>query len=380
MAGIVELSDTRVRAFFEATGDSAGLLARYPGARMREEENRDWVEEARELLQPMEVGRRFFLVPEWRDDPAPPGRFRITVNPGLAFGTGVHETTRLCLEALEDLVKPGTAVLDVGTGSGILAEAARLLGASRVIACDVDPEAVRIAGQGFLGSADAVRSAAVDLVVANISPEAIIALAGEFARVLRPGGTLVASGFNVSEVETVKSVLPGVREVRCKGEWAAIVAGPSRSGCQHWQMVVPTEEDWGDYRADLDQEWAHRQFAGRTNPDMLPEFDRDVLARSEDLHWMPKIPFRYYMLGFRDYVSAGRFVQSFASDAASCFLRLVLVLLETEPAKIVPMMPELLPTLRYVGGNQALFDAKEDIYGSFRELLARIESLSAPRI
>ena len=129
LAGIVELSDTRVRAFFEATGDSAGLLARYPGARMREEENRDWVEEARELLQPMEVGRRFFLVPEWRDDPAPPGRFRITVNPGLAFGTGVHETTRLCLEALEDLVKPGTAVLDVGTGSGILAEAARLLGA-----------------------------------------------------------------------------------------------------------------------------------------------------------------------------------------------------------------------------------------------------------
>src|SRR5208282_6440600 len=83
-AGIVELGETRVRAFFEADVDSTELLARYPGAAVREEENRDWVQEARDLLQPMEVGRRFFLVPVWRDDPAPPGRFRIAVNPGLA--------------------------------------------------------------------------------------------------------------------------------------------------------------------------------------------------------------------------------------------------------------------------------------------------------
>jgi len=223
-AGIVELSDTCLRAFFEAGADRAALLARYPGAAVREQENRDWVVEARELLQPMEVGRHFFLVPEWRDDPTPPGRVRITVNPGLAFGTGFHETTRLCLEALEDLVRPEMVVLDVGTGSGILAKAARLLGATRVIACDIDAVAVRIAGQGFIGSADAVRSAAVDLAVANLSPEAIVALAPEFARALRPGGMLVASGFNVGEVETVKAALAEVREVRCKGDWAMIVA------------------------------------------------------------------------------------------------------------------------------------------------------------
>ena len=126
-AGIVELSPRRVRAFFEESADRASLLALYPGAALRVEEERDWVESARELLQPMEVGERFFLVPEWRDDPAPAGRFRITVNPGMAFGTGVHETTRLCIEALEEFVKPGMTVLDVGTGSGILATVARLL-------------------------------------------------------------------------------------------------------------------------------------------------------------------------------------------------------------------------------------------------------------
>src|ERR1700720_323256 len=129
--------------------------------------------EDRDLLiaELWEQGSRFFLVPAWRDDPAPAGRFRITVNPGMAFGTGVHETTQLCLEALEKYLTPGMTVLDVGTGSGILAEAARLLGARFVYACDTDPVAVQIAGHGFVGSVDAIAGASVDLVVANISPE-----------------------------------------------------------------------------------------------------------------------------------------------------------------------------------------------------------------
>ena len=115
-AGIVELNPQTVRSFFEDDVNRAGLLKLFPGARQREEEVRDWVQSSRDLLQPMEVGRRFFLVPEWRDDPAPEGRFRIAVNPGMAFGTGVHETTRLCIEALEDYLRPGMSVLDVGTG------------------------------------------------------------------------------------------------------------------------------------------------------------------------------------------------------------------------------------------------------------------------
>lgn len=222
-AGIVELSPRRVRAFFEDDADRDALLRLYPGSAWRVEEQRDWVQSARDLLQPMEVGRRFFLVPEWRGDPTPEGRFRIAVNPGMAFGTGVHETTRLCIEALEDFLRPGMNLLDVGTGSGILSKAARLLGAGKVYACDIDPVAVEIAGGGaFVGSADAVASRSADLVLANISPEAILTLAPDLLRVLRPGGKLLASGFELHEVAMINAVLHG--EVRRKGNWALVVA------------------------------------------------------------------------------------------------------------------------------------------------------------
>ena len=224
-AGIVELDDRRVRAFFEDGADREALLCRYPGAGARTEEQHDWVQAARDLLQPMCVGARFFLVPEWRDDPTPHGRLRIAVNPGMAFGTGVHETTQLCLEALEDLLTPGMTVLDVGAGSGILSHAARLLGAARVYSCDIDPVAVSVAGEGFVGSVDAVRSAIADITVANISPEAIIQLAPDLLRSLRPGGILLASGFEAHEVDAVRAALPPAREVRRRGSWAlAVVA------------------------------------------------------------------------------------------------------------------------------------------------------------
>jgi ribosomal protein L11 methyltransferase len=227
-AGIVEMAPHRVRAFFEDGADREGLRRMYPGAGYRIEEQRDWVQSARDLLQPMEVGSRFFLVPEWRDDPAPAGRFRIEINPGMAFGTGVHETTRLCIEALEDYLKPGMTVLDVGTGSGILAKAAQLLGAGKTWACDIDPIAVEIAGDGFVGSVDAVACGTADLVAANISLEAIIQLAPDLLRVLRPGGLLLASGFELAEVEQVRAALPTACEVRQKGSWALIVTQSSR--------------------------------------------------------------------------------------------------------------------------------------------------------
>jgi len=231
-AGIVELDDSRLRAFFDDEDAHAALEARFAPFQpvYRREEERDWVAYSREDWRPILAGARFFLVPEWRDDPAPPGRFRIAVNPGMAFGTGVHETTQLCIEALERRVRPGLAVLDVGTGSGILAEVAELLGAERVLACDNDPIAVAVARGNlrtpllFVGSADAVDARAADILVANISPEAVVALAPEFRRVLRPGGLAILSGFETHEVEAVRAALPGgsVKELCTKGAWALI--------------------------------------------------------------------------------------------------------------------------------------------------------------
>jgi ribosomal protein L11 methyltransferase len=225
-----------LRAFFEDEADADALVSRFP-ARFERHPPRDWVEISRANWAPLAVGARFYLVPEWRSDPAPPGRFRIEINPGLACGTGYHEATQLCLEALEEYLLPRMTVLDVGAGSGILSIAAALLGARSVVACDVDPAAVEIAaanlrrtGLGvllFTGSADAIRSGYADLVVANISAQASIELAHERLRCLATGGRCIVSGYESSEATDVEEAVEcagAVIERRMiKGEWQALV-------------------------------------------------------------------------------------------------------------------------------------------------------------
>lgn len=141
---------------------------------------------------------------------------------------------------------------------------------------------------------------------------------------------------------------------------------------------VPTEEDWGNYKSDLDQNHAHSVFAGRTNEEMQPFFRRNPLAMTDDLRWMPDAPFRYYILGFRDFITAKQSDLLDGSDAASCFLGLVLEKLESHPRLVVSVMPELLPAVEYIARNQSLFDADESIYGNFLEKLSRIQKLYAP--
>lgn len=139
--------------------------------------------------------------------------------------------------------------------------------------------------------------------------------------------------------------------------------------------MFPTEIDWGDYTSDLDQKWAHDRFCGRSNEEMQPYIHSAPLGAAEDLHFMPEVPFRYYVIAFRDYVMSGQFRDFDAPDAASCFIRLVLQKLELQPRYIVPIMPDLLPAVEYVAHNQAVFYAKENIYGSFLEMLNRIYAL-----
>jgi ribosomal protein L11 methyltransferase len=185
-AGIVEGSGW-VQAFFEDAADAE------PFGKPYETEDVDWVAATQDAWPPLSVGARFFVVAPWRTEATPPGRFRLEINPGMQCGTGQHPCTQLCLAAMERLIRPGDSVLDVGSGSGILSQAAKLLGAGRVIACDVDAGAAAASPVPFfIGSVDAVRSGAFDVVVANINEDVIGRLRPEFERVAR---TRILSGF-----------------------------------------------------------------------------------------------------------------------------------------------------------------------------------------
>jgi ribosomal protein L11 methyltransferase len=198
----------------------------------------DWAVSWREFFGVVDYGGRLIIVPTWIEHEAAPGQLPIRLDPGQAFGTGHHETTRLCLGALDGLVKPGDRVLDVGTGSGVLSIAAMLLGARSVEAIDIDPVAADVARANCeangVGAAVTVRSGVLtpehpvtyDLVVANIFTEVNIALAPAFAKVTRPGGQLVLSGVLAADAERVAAVMRehGFRRVRLSFErdWALL--------------------------------------------------------------------------------------------------------------------------------------------------------------
>lgn len=215
-----------MRAFFEPSANALGMKARFAryAPELRYEEDIDWEEVARDAWPALLVGSRFHLVPPWNVHPTPAGRLRLEINPGMACGTGWHPCTQLCLEALEQYLQRGDSVLDVGSGSGILSLAATLLGAQRVVGCDIDREALKVAREriscpAFVGSVDAVRSSSMDLIVANISSAAIEDLAAELARVRKPRSTLILSGF--PEWDPIEGF--EVKRRIQKGEWVCFV-------------------------------------------------------------------------------------------------------------------------------------------------------------
>ena len=230
--GIVELDDLHMRVFFDDDARQAELIAQF-GGEATAADTRDWVAFAREHLKPMKIGERIFVIPEWCDEATPEGRIRITINAGLAFGTGAHETTRMCMEALERHVRAGATVVDIGTGSGILCEAALKLGAARAVASDTDPDAVAVAKENFAragvsvgvftGSADALGSGVADIVVANISPAWIAELAADWVRIVKPGGVGILSGFEAADVPGIQAAIEkaggSVSGVYGEGEW-----------------------------------------------------------------------------------------------------------------------------------------------------------------
>lgn len=207
LTGDLEALRKRVKESLEwLAGFVPGLVPALP--EVREVRNEDWAEGWKQHFSAVRIGRRLVIKPTWETFVAAPGDVLVNLDPGMAFGTGTHGTTRLCLEALSGLFERQPApqrVLDVGTGSGILAIAAAALGAQRVLACDIEEESCRTAGENarLNGVAERIEvtgrpleelEGGFDVVLANILAEENIRLADELVRRLAPGGALILSG------------------------------------------------------------------------------------------------------------------------------------------------------------------------------------------
>lgn len=219
---------------------------------LKQVDEQDWGQAWKEHFQVHRVGSRTVIVPSWREYTPQPGEIIITLDPGMAFGTGLHPTTRLCLMELEERLQAGIRVLDLGTGSGILAIAAARLGAGAVLALDTDGVAVEVAranvaANGVEGAVQ-VRQGALtrpapdlqpllakpwDLVVANIIAQVLVDLAGPLADAVAPGGLLIASGIINERSADVEAGLLAHRlalvERRTEGDWVTLVATKPRT-------------------------------------------------------------------------------------------------------------------------------------------------------
>jgi ribosomal protein L11 methyltransferase len=224
-----------------------GRIRPLPPTQFRTIQEQDWSQAWKRHYQPIAIGRRLMIVPAWLETPDP-GRTAIRIDPGMAFGTGTHPTTQLCMEALEALSasSPPVSVIDLGCGSGILAVAALKLGAGRALGLDIDPLAVKAAqenaalnevadrfeiGLGSLAEARQGRYGLLQapLVLANILAPVIIQLLDEgLADLLNPGGALVLSGILTDQAGEVEAALGrhglAVEKRLYSGDWVALQA------------------------------------------------------------------------------------------------------------------------------------------------------------
>ncbi|SDG19681.1 50S ribosomal protein L11 methyltransferase [Desulfosporosinus hippei] len=197
----------------------SGLLERYPdwiihtkGISLKEE---DWATAWKAYFKPIYIGKNFLVKPTWEEVEVKPEDVVLELDPGMAFGTGTHPTTTLCLRTLEDMIKPEHVVFDLGTGSGILAIAAAKLGA-KVEAVDLDSVAVKVAQENvdlnnvgdrvrvLRGDLGTVLVGQADVVIANIIADVILGLLPDLKRILKPTGEFLASGIIDKRAEEVE--------------------------------------------------------------------------------------------------------------------------------------------------------------------------------
>ncbi len=226
------------------------LLSGISGVSFKEEETGDdseWLYKWQEHFKPSKVGERIVVKPGWEDYEAADGELVIEMDPGMAFGSGLHETTSMCIKALEkdlggayDPSRYPIKVLDVGTGTGILAMAAVLLGADEALGIDIDDEAVRVSNENIvkngLEGRISIRHGNLmdginydpDIIVANLMADLVVMLSPAAAAQLRPGGVYITSGILDIKEDIVKKAIEDagfdIIEVLADGEWRAITA------------------------------------------------------------------------------------------------------------------------------------------------------------
>ncbi len=206
-----------------------------------EVDEEDWATAWKQYYHPVKISERFTIVPTWEEYvPVSTDELIIELDPGMAFGTGTHPTTVMCLQALEKVVSTGDTVIDVGTGSGVLSIGAAMLGAEKVHALDLDEVAVTAARENvalnkvddvvevFHGNLlDTVKEPA-DVVVANILAEIIVTFTDDAFSIVKPGGVYVTSGIIGAKKDDVKEALEksgfAIEEVLMMEDWVAIVA------------------------------------------------------------------------------------------------------------------------------------------------------------
>ena len=223
-------------AFLSERYNAEGIAHEISTASCAEE---DWINNWKKYFKPIPVGEKLLIRPIWEQEYDPQGRAVLNLEPGIAFGTGTHETTRLCLELLEKYVRPGCRLLDVGCGSGILSVAGLLLGAQSAVGVDIDELAVKTAVQnaelngvadrftGICGNLTDKVSGTFDVVAANIVADIIIELTASIEQFMRPDTVYLMSGIIDTREQDVLSVVEKKFDILDRREekgWIALAA------------------------------------------------------------------------------------------------------------------------------------------------------------
>lgn len=238
--GSLEEARLKIEEFLAAHRDEYQDLPFTPPT-VRVVKNEDWANNWKVHFKPVRIGTRMVIKPTWEEYLPAPGDLVIKIDPGMAFGTGAHPTTRMCLESMERICYGPCAgrfpapLLDVGTGSGVLSIAAALMGARGIVAVDIDPEAVRVTEENLAlnGLGAEVHASTTPLseipgtfgtVVANILAEELVRLAPELSARVTPGGYLILSGILTEKEAMVRAAFPdfSLEEIRHDAEWSCI--------------------------------------------------------------------------------------------------------------------------------------------------------------